>query len=101
MEKYGTPCFGVNRITSDIYAMEANSMTLISERATIMTQVRSSTWASPQYQSQVFIPPSVADSSLTLPAAKSTQVPQMDRMVIWNEERDAIGGTPLSIMSCS
>ena len=30
--------FGVDRITGDLYAMGANSMTLISERATIVPQ---------------------------------------------------------------
>ena len=41
------------------------------------------------------------DSCLTLPAVKSTQVPQVNRMVIGNEERCAVGGTPLSITSHS
>ena len=49
----------------------------------------------------MFSPPLMADNSLTLPAAQSTQVPQVDRMVVGNEERGAIGGTPLSITSCS
>ena len=100
-EKYGTPFVGVDRITSDLYAMEANSMTLIFERATIVSWVSTSTGVSPQYPSQVFSPPSVADNALTLLAAESTWVPQVDRMVIGNEERGAIGGTPLSITSCS
>ena len=39
MEKYETPFFGMDRITSDLYAMEATSMTLISERATIILQM--------------------------------------------------------------
>ena len=39
MEKYGTPFFGEDRITGDLYAMEATSMTLISKRATPMPQV--------------------------------------------------------------
>ena len=43
----------------------------------------------------------MADNSLTLPAAKSTQVPQVDRVVVGNEERGATGGTPLSITSLS
>ena len=30
MEKYGTPFFGVDRITGDLYAMEVNSMKLTS-----------------------------------------------------------------------
>ena len=46
-------------------------------------------------------PPSTADNSLTLPAAKSTQVPQADRVVIRNEEENATRGTPLSITSHS
>ena len=100
MVKYGFPFFGVDRITSDLYEMEATSMTLISQRATIMSQV--STWAgvSSQYPSQVFNPPSMADNSLTLPAVESTWVPQADRVVVGNGERGATGGTPLSITSC-
>ena len=41
----------------------------------------------------------MADNNLILPAAKSTWVPQADRVVIRNEERGATGGTPLSITS--
>ena len=76
-------------------------MTLISERATIMSQLSISTGICPQYPSQIFSPPLVADSGFTLLAAMSTQVPQVDRMFIGNEERGAIGGTPLGITSCS
>ena len=82
MEKYGTPLFGVDRITGDFYAMKANSMTLISERAAIMPQVSTSTGVSPQYLSQVFNPLSVADNSITLLVAESTHVHQADRVVI-------------------
>ena len=85
MEIYGTPFFGVNRITSDLYAIEANSMTLISERATIMCQVSTSAGVSSQYLSQVFRPPMMADNSLTLQAAEFTWVPQADRVVFGNE----------------
>ena len=81
MEKYGTPFFGMDRITSDLYAMEATSMTLISERATIMPQVSTLLGVIPQYPSQVLSPPLMADHNLTLPVAKSTWVPQADRMV--------------------
>ena len=42
IEKYGTAFSGVDRITGDLCAMEATSMTLISERATIMPQVSTS-----------------------------------------------------------
>ena len=66
-----------------------------------MPLVSTSTGISPQCPSQVFSPLSGADNSLTLLAAGYTQVPQMDRMVIGNEERGAIGGTPLGITSCS
>ena len=31
--------FGVNRLTSDLYAMEANSMLLITKKAAVMPQV--------------------------------------------------------------
>ena len=101
IKKYGTPFFAVDRITSDLYAMEANSMTLISERATIMPQVSTSAGISSQHPSQVLNPPSMADNSLTLLAAESTQVPQTDRVVVGTEERGAIGGTTFSITSCS
>ena len=101
MEKYWIPFFGVDKITSDLYVMDANSMSLISKRATTMPQVSTSTGVGSQCPSQVLSPPSGADSSFTLLAAESTQVPQGDRMVIGNEERCAIGGTPLSITSCS
>ena len=76
-------------------------MALISKRATIMPQVSTSTGVSPQYPSQVLSLPLGADSSLTLLEAKSTWVPQVDRMVIGNEKRDDVGGTPLSITSHS
>ena len=48
--------FGVDRITSDLYAMEATSMTLISERATIISQVCTSAGVSSPYPSQLFSP---------------------------------------------
>ena len=101
MEKYGTPFFRMDRITVDLYAMEVNSMTLISEKATIMPKVSTSAGVNSQYPSQMFSPPSMTDSSLTLPAAKFTQVPQVDRVVVGNEERGAIGSTSLSITSHS
>ena len=43
----------------------------------------------------------MADNNLTLQAARSTQVPYADRVVIENEERDATGGTPMNITSHS
>ena len=43
----------------------------------------------------------MANSSLTLLVAKSTLVPQADRVVVRSEERGATGGTPLSITSHS
>ena len=94
MEKYGTPFFGKDRVTSDLYAMEANSMTLISKQVTIMPQASTSTGVSPKYPSQVFSPLLVADNSLTLPAAEATQISQVDGLFIGNEERGATGGTP-------
>ena len=100
IEKYGTPFFGVDRITSDLYAMEANSMTLISERETIMPQVSTFAGVISQYPFQVFSP-LMADNSLTLLSAESSQMPQADRVVVGNEERGAIGGTPLCITSYS
>ena len=48
-EKYGTPFLRVDRITSDLYAMEATSMTLISERATFIPQVRTLAGVISQY----------------------------------------------------
>ena len=74
--------FGVDRITGNLYAMEVASMTLVSKRATIMSQVRTLAWVISQYPSQVFSLPSMADHNLTLPGAESTQVPQADRVVI-------------------
>ena len=68
-------------------------MTLISKRATIMPQVSMSTGVSPQGASQVISSPLGADSCLPLQAAESTWVPQVDRMVIGNEERGAVGET--------
>ena len=41
----------------------------------------------------------MANHSLTLQAAKSTQVAQVDRVLVGNEERGATGGSPLSINS--
>ena len=52
-----------------------------------MPQVSTSTGVSSQYPSQLHSAPFVADSSLTLPVAKSTWVPQVERMIIENEER--------------
>ena len=85
--------FGVDRIPSDLYAMEVTSMTLISKRANIMPQVSTLTGVSSQYHSQVFSPLSMADNSLSLLAAKSTWVSPADRMVVGSEERCATGGT--------
>ena len=53
-----------------------------------MPQVSTSTWVNSKYPSKVFSPPSRADSSLTLLAAKSTWVPQADRVVVENEENE-------------
>ena len=86
MEKYRTPLFGVNRKTSEPYAMEANSMTLVLERATIMLQISTSAGIISQYPSQVFNPSLMADNCLTLLAAEPTQVPQADRVVVRNEK---------------
>ena len=61
MEKYRAPFFGVDRITSNLYVMEANSITLISERATIMPQVSNSAGESSQYPSKVFRPLAMAE----------------------------------------
>ena len=75
MEKYVTPFFGVDR-----YAMEAVSMTLISERSTIMPQVSTLIGVISHYPSQVLSPSLIADNNLTLPAAESTLVHQADRV---------------------
>ena len=53
-----------------------------------------------QYPSEGFSPPLIADSNLSLPAAKSTQVPQADSVVV-GMKRGATGGTSLSITSQS
>ena len=47
-----------------------------------MAQVSTSAGVSSQYPSQLFSPPSMADISLTLPAAESTWVPQADRLIV-------------------
>ena len=57
------PIFGVDKITGGLYAREANSMTLILERATIMPQVSTLAGLSSPYPSQVFSPPLMADNS--------------------------------------
>ena len=93
------PHFGVGRVTGDLYVMEATSMTLISERATIMPQKSTLVGVTSQYPSQVLMPSLMADNNLTLPEAKSTWVPQADRVVLRNEERGATGGTHLRITS--
>ena len=46
------PIFGMDRITIDLYAVQANSMTLISERATIMPQASTSAGVSSQYHTK-------------------------------------------------
>ena len=76
MEKYRTSFFGVERITGDLYAMKATSMTLISERATIMPQVSTLVGVASHYPSQVLRSRLMAGNTLILPATKSTQVPQ-------------------------
>ena len=48
IEKYGAPFFGMDRVTSDFCAMEANSMTLILGRATVMLLVSTSVGVSVQ-----------------------------------------------------
>ena len=40
MNKYGTSFPGVSRLTSDLYTMEASSMLLITERATVIAPHR-------------------------------------------------------------
>ena len=62
-----------------------------------MPQVSTLAGVSYQYTCQVFSPPLMANNSLNLPAAKSTCVPQANRVVVGNEERVTTGGTPLSI----
>ena len=55
-----------------------------------LPQVSNSAGVSSQYPSNVFSPPLMADNSLTLLAAKSTQRSQADGVVVRNEERGAI-----------
>ena len=82
--KLWNPIFRVNRITSDLYAMEVASTILISERATIIPQVSVMVGVSSQYSFQVLSPPLMTDNNLTLPADESTHVPQGDRVIIRN-----------------
>ena len=58
-----------------------------------MPKVSTLAGVSSQYQFKVFCPPSMADNSVSLLAAKSTQVLRADRVVVGNKERGAIGGT--------
>ena len=69
MEKFRTPFFRVDRIIGDLYAIEATSMTLISERETFMPQISTSVGVISQYSSQVLSPPLMVDNNLILPAA--------------------------------
>ena len=102
MEKYGTPFFRVDRITSDLCAIEAASMTLISERATIMCQVSTSAGVISQYPSEVYSPPPLmADNNPTLTATESTWVLKAERVVVGNKERGATEGSSFSITSHS
>ena len=61
-------------------------MTLISERAIIMPKVSTLVGVTSQYPSQVLGSTLMADNNLTLPATKSTQLPQAERVVIRNEK---------------
>ena len=99
MEKYGTPFFGVDRITSDLCAMEATFMTLISEMATIMPQVSTLVGVTSHYPSEALSPPLMAHNNITLQTAKSTQVPQPERVVMRNKEKGVTAGNLLSITS--
>ena len=51
MAKYRTPFCRVDRLTNDLYIMEANSMSLMPERAIIMTQRDDISWTHPLDQS--------------------------------------------------
>ena len=57
--------FGVDMISSDFYAMEATSMTWISERVAIMPQVSTLVIITFQYLSCVPSPPLMADNNLS------------------------------------
>ena len=56
MDKCGSPFYGVDRLTGDLYAMRVNTMTLIPEKATIMPQVSSTIVTYPVDPSQKFSP---------------------------------------------
>ena len=101
MEKYKTPIFRGDMVTDDLHAMEANSMTLMSNRPTFMPQVSTLVGLISQYPSQVLNPSLMVDNNLTVSAAKSTQVPLADGVASGNEEIGDTGGTPLSITSHS
>ena len=106
MDKYETP-FGVDKITGDLYAMEANSIT-IQDKATPMTpalpQVRASAGTGPTYPLQAFSPLLKTVTGLTLPAAESTWIPHAvsPSMSCDGDKRGTIGHTPESVAStCS
>ena len=81
--------------------MKAKSTTLIAEKGNHHAPDKYFGRGRSQYPFQVFSPPLMADNGLTLLASKYSQVPKADRDAVGNEERGAIGATPLNITSHS
>ena len=96
MDKYGALSTGVSKLTSDLYAMEANSMLLITEKATIMPQVDDTGHIHPLDPSQTFSPPLWPITRLIPLVAESTWVPQpnIEGDFCQDAEQHAIGVHP-------
>ena len=79
MEKCGTPFYNVDWLKGDLYAMQANTMTLIQEKASIMSQASSNIGMCPPGPSCTFIPSLGTVTRLTPLVAKSTHIPKVVR----------------------
>ena len=93
MKRFGTPFYGVDQLTGNQYALEANSMTFIQEDTTIMPHVSSTIGTCPVDPSQALSPPLGVATKLTPPVAGSSQVQQavVPGPADENEERGATG----------
>ena len=83
MDKCQAPFFWVNKLTSDLYAMEANSILLNAEKPIIMPQVDDTGWMHPLDPSWTFSPflwPCT-------PVSESTWVSQLNiQGALWEDE---------------
>ena len=101
MDKYGTPFFANDRLTGDLYIMELNSISLITERATIMPQVGDTSQTHPLDLSQNSSPPLGTEMGLMPSIAESTQVscPTLPDTSHPNGKWGAVGNTSLGVVS--